>query len=94
MADALDFSRSSLPFCDIMTAVTSFPEEQQDSERTSLTVLYSNVHSLRQAYGELCKTCATLHPAMICLTETHLCQDATNTICPAGYVEASRQDQS
>ena len=31
---------------------------------------------------------------MICLTETHLCQDATDTICPAGYVVASRRDRS
>ena len=71
-----------------------FPDEQQDSEGTSLTVLYSNVHSLRQAYGELCKTCSTLHPAIICLTETHLFEDATDSICPTGYVVATRRDRS
>ena len=94
MADTLDFSHLSLPFCDVMTLVTSFPEEQQDLERALLTVLYSNVCLLRQAYDELCKTCATLHPTMICLTKTHLCQDAADTICPAGYMVASRRDRS
>ena len=63
---------SSLPFCGARTSVTTFPEEQQDLERTSLAVLYSNVRSLRQAYGELCKTCTTHQPAIVCLTETHL----------------------
>jgi len=59
-----------------------------------LTVLYSNVCSLRQAYGELCKTCSTLQPAIICLTETHLFDDAPDSICPAGYVVAARRDRS
>lgn len=90
MADKPDRSRSSLPFCNVMTPVTLFLEEQQDLERASLTVLYSNVRLLRQAYGELCKTCSTLHLAMICLTETHLLHDAADTICPAGYVVAAR----
>ena len=39
---------------------------------------------LRALNGELCKTCLTFHPTMICLTETHLCQDVTDTVCPAG----------
>ena len=77
-----------------MTPVTSFPEKQLDLERASLTVLYSNVRLLRQAYGDLCKTCATFHPTMICLTKTHLCQHASDTICPAGYVVTSCQDRS
>ena len=45
-------------------------------------------------YGELCKTCSTLHPVFICLTETHLFHDATDTICPTGYVIAARRDRS
>ena len=85
---------SSLPFCGARTSVTTFPEEQQDLERTSLTVLYSNVRSLRQAYGELCKTCTTHQPAIVCLTETHLFQDATDAVCPAEYVVAARRDRS
>ena len=59
-----------------------------------LTVLYSNIRSLRQAYGELCKTCSDLRPTMICLTETHLFKDAADSICPAGYIVAARHDQS
>ena len=81
----------SLPFCDVTTPVTIFPDEQQDLEGTSLTVLYSNVRSLHQAYGELCKTCSTLRPAIVCLTETHLFEDS---ICPLGYVVAARRDRS
>ena len=59
MANILDLSHSSLPFCDVMTPVTLFPEEQQELERALLTVLHSNVRSLLQAYGELYKTCST-----------------------------------
>ena len=77
-----------------MTLVTLLPEEQQDLERTSLIVLYSNICMLHQAYGELCKTCSTLHPTIICLTETDLCQDATDNVCPAGYVVASHRNRS
>ena len=94
MADILNSSRLSLPFCDVMTLVTLLLGEQQDLERTSLIVLYSNVCSLRQAYGELCKTCSILHTTMICLTKMHLCQDATDAVCPARYVVASCCDQS
>ena len=82
---------NSLPFCDAMTSVTTFLEEQQDLEGTLLTVLYSNVHSLCQAYGESCKTCITLCPV---ITETHLFQDAADSICPADFVVAARQDRS
>lgn len=53
-------SPSSLPFCNTMTPVTLLPEEQQDLKRALLTILYSNVRSLHQAYGELCKTCSIL----------------------------------
>ena len=74
---------SSLPFCGARPSVTTFPEEQQDLERTSLTVLYSNVRPLRQAYGELCKTCTTHQSAIVCLTETNLFQGATDAVCPA-----------
>ena len=59
-----------------------------------MTVLYANVHLLRQAYGELCKTCLSLHPAIVCLTETHLFEDATDSICPTGYVVVARRDRS
>ena len=92
MADELYSSCLSSPFCDVVTPVTSLPDEHQDLERASLTALYSNVRLLRQAYGELSKTCSTLHPAFICLTETHLFHDATDTICPTGYVIAARRD--
>ena len=94
MAGELYSSRLSPPFCDIVTPVTFLPDERQDLERASLTVLYSNVYSLRQAYGELCKTCSTLHPTFICLTETRLFHDATDTICPTGYVIAACCDRS
>ena len=59
MADVLDLSHSSLLFCDVMTPVTFFPEEQQELERALLTVLHSKVCSLLQAYGEVYKTCST-----------------------------------
>ena len=94
MADELYSSRLSPPFCKVVTPVTFLPDERQDLERASLTVLHSNVRSLHQAYDELCKTCSTLHPAFICLTETHLFHDATDTIYPTGYVIAARHDQS
>ena len=54
MAGQHHSSSSTLPFCNVMTPVTLFPAEQQDLESTLLTVLYSNVRSLRQAYGKLC----------------------------------------
>jgi len=94
MADQHHSSSSTLPFCNVMTPVTLFPAEQQDLESTSLTVLYSNVHSLRQAYGELCKICSDLHLTMICLTEIHLFEDVTDSFCPAGYVVAAHSDRS
>ena len=34
------------------------------------------------------------HPMMICLTKTHLCQDATDIVCPAGYVVMSCWNRS
>ena len=49
----VDSIHSSLPFCDVMALVTTFPDEQQDLERISLTVLHSNVRLLCQAYDEL-----------------------------------------
>ena len=55
-----------------------------------LTVLYSNVSSLFQTYGELCKRCSMIHPKAVCSTETHLYQDAVDTIYHPGYVIASR----
>ena len=42
-------------------------------------VLYFNVRGLLQACGELCKTCLELRPSIICLTETHLRDDATDS---------------
>ena len=64
-----------------MTLVILLPDEQQNLERASLIFLHSNVRSFCQAYCELSRTCLTLHPALICLTETHLFHDATDTIC-------------
>ena len=58
------------------------PKEQQDLEKTSLAVLYSNVHGLRQVCGELCKTCSIVRPSLVCLTETHLFANATDDFCP------------
>lgn len=58
------------------------PKKHQNLEKTSLAVLYSNVHSLHQAHGELCKTCSELCPSIVCLTEMHLQDDATDNFCP------------
>ena len=38
--------------------------------------------------------CTEFHPSIICLSETHLCDDATDSLCPPGYVVAARQDRS
>ena len=58
------------------------------------SILYSNVHSLRQAFGELCKTCLLYHPFFVCLTETHLSGDPVDSICPPGYVMAAHRDRT
>lgn len=34
------------------------------------------------------------HPSIICLSETHLCGDATDSFCPSGYIVESRRDGS
>ena len=70
------------------------PTEHQSLEKTSLTVLYCNVRGLRQACGELCKTCSELRPSIVCLTKKHLFADATDSFCPLGYVVAARHDRS
>ena len=77
-----------------MMLVTLFLVELQDLESASLTALYSNIRSLRQAYGKLCKTCSDLCPTVICLTKTHIFQDATDLFCPAGYMVVAHRDQS
>jgi len=48
-------------FSQIMASLIPFPEESQTIERSSAwgtcTILYSNMHLLWQAFGELCKIC-------------------------------------
>ena len=90
MAESHEF----LPFCSAMTSVNPRPTECQNLEKTSLTVLYSNIRGLHQARGELCKTCSEFRPSIVCLTETHLLADATDSFCPLGYVVAARRDRS
>ena len=86
---------SFLPFCSASTLVNSLPNEHQNLEKTSFsTLLYSNVRGLRQASGELCRMCTEFHPSIVCLSETHLCDDATDSFCPPGYVVAARRDRS
>ena len=80
--------------CSARTSVNPRPTDRQNLEKTSLTVLYSNVRGLHQARGELCKTCSELRPSIVCLTETHLLADATDSFCPLGYVVAVRRDIS
>ena len=88
-------SRESLPFCSALTSVNTRPKEHQNLERTSfMTVLYSNVRGLHQARGDLCKTCSEHRPAIVCLTETHLRDDATDSFCPQDYVVAARRDRT
>ena len=49
-------SREFLPFCSARSLVNPRPNERQNLEKTSLLmVLYSNVHGLHQARGELCR---------------------------------------
>ena len=57
-------------------------------------MLYSNIRGVRQASGELCKTCSEVRPSLVCLTETHLFADATDDFCPPGYVVAARHDRT
>ena len=52
------------------------------------------MHSLRQAFGELCKTCLLYHPFFVCLTETHLSGDPVDSICPPSYVIAACRDRT
>ena len=40
--------------------------------------------------GEIHET----RPSIVCLTETHLLADATDSFCPSGYVVAARRDRS
>ena len=42
----------------------------------------------------MCKTCSELCPAIVCLTETHLRDDATDSFCPQDYVVAARRDRT
>ena len=87
--------RSPLPFCSASTSVNPLPKEHQNLEKTSFsTLLYSNVRGLRQASGELCRVCMDLYPSIVCLPETHLCDDATDSFCPSGYVVAARRHRS
>ena len=83
-----------LLFCSALSLVNPRPKEQQNLEITSLTVLYSNVRGLHQAYGELCKSCLEVRPSLVCLTETHLHADAADSFCPPGYVIVARQDRT
>ena len=88
-------SRKFLPFCSASNSVNLHPNERQNLEKTSLLmVLYSNVRGLHQACGELCKTCSELRPYIVCLTETHLNADASDSFCPLGYVVAARCDRT
>ena len=88
-------SREFLPFCSGRNSVNPRPNERQSLEKTSLlSVLYSNVRGLHQARGELCKTCSELRPSIVCLTETHLNADATDSFCPLGYAVAARRDRT
>ena len=57
-------------------------------------LLYSNVRGLHQASGELCRMCTEFHPFIVCLSETHLCDNTTDSFCPPGYVVAARRDRS
>ena len=101
---------SSFPlFCRVMTSVKPLPGEPQNLKGASscgtCSVLYSNVCSLRQAFGELCKTidiiyniygktCLSYHPLFVCLTETHLSDDPADSVCPPGYVIPARCDRT
>ena len=57
-------------------------------------LLYSNVRGFHQASGELCRVCMEFHLSIVCLSETHLYDDAPDSFCPLGYVVASRRDRS
>ena len=84
-----------LPFCSASTSVNSCPNEHQNLEKTlSSMLLYSNVHGLRQASRELCRVCMEFHPSIVCLSETHLYDDAPDSFCLPGYVVAARRDRS
>ena len=57
-------------------------------------MLYSSVRGLHQVSGELARACQEFHPLIVCLSETHLCEDAPDTFCPPSYVVAARQYRS
>jgi hypothetical protein len=57
-------------------------------------LLYANVRSIRQCFGELCSLCEKHTPSFVCLTETFLSNDNDNEITPPGYLIASRRDRN
>jgi len=64
-------------------------ENQEGASSVQRFVLYSNVCSLCQAFGELSRVCALYRPLFVCLTETHLDKDPVDSFCPPGYVVAA-----
>ena len=61
---------------------------------SSAMLLYSNVRDLHQATGELCRVCMEFHLSIVCLSETHLYDDASDSFCLPDYIVAARQDRS
>ena len=49
-------------------------------KKTSSAMLsYSNVRDLHQATGELCRVCMEFHLSIVCLSETHLYDDTSDS---------------
>ena len=84
-----------LPFCLVLTSVKSVPNEYQNLEKTSSSMLLcSSVRGLCQASRELCRICMDFHPSVVCLSETYLYNDVSDCFCSPGYVVAARWDRS
>ena len=69
----------SLPFCHGIIPLTVDLENLESASSLRCYILYSNVRSLCQASGELCRVCVLYHPLFVSLTEAH--NDPEDSLC-------------